>query len=799
MLAFLTVLTILSLICIFILLERTGSTVKSLTNLHHRFIALNEELAKIKQELYSSKSTTPQQTPEKPVTPIVIEEAKPEPVIIKPLTPEPIPTSILEVPKETPPTPVAPREPIVKEVNKAPRPKTFFEKNPDLEKFIGENLINKIGIAVLVIGVGFFVKFAIDQDWINEIGRVFIGILCGGILLGVAHYTRNSFRAFSSVLAGGGIAIFYLTIAIAFHEYKLFSQTIAFVIMVVITLFAVLLSIIYDKKELAVLAIIGGFTSPFLVSTGSGNYQVLFTYILILNIGMIVLSYFKRWSIINILCFAFTALLFGGWLFKAFSYTEEAKPIYGAMLFATIFYVVFFLMNILNNLRETKKFVAIELTLLIANTFLYYSAGMFILKYIQDGLYQGLFTALVAVFNFIFAFVLFKSKKADATLVYLLIGLVLTFVTLSAPIQLKGNYITLFWSAEAVLLLWLSQKSGIKLMQLGSIVITFLMLISLVMDWNNVYMYNDQKLNVIFNKGFLTGLVAIVSLLGTILLLKKEEEKLYFNIPKNIYSNALTIALLIVGYIVGLLEVNYQTMRFTVPDQGITWDIPAIYTGCYNFAFVLIVLSIIRFRKLQSLENLAIGLGIIASLSYVLYYSGIVSSLRDNWLVWAKYLAPHYWFHYVISALLLFILANVQHFFNKNYSKTSKPYTYFLWFSSFIIVFLASSELENAVLTFGYTEGKDLYLLKELNTKVGLPILWGICSLTFMVVGMKKKIKMLRIISLTLFGIALVKMFVFDIQEMSEGGKIAAFISLGVLLLIVSFLYQKLKKIVTEE
>ena len=87
----------------------------------------------------------------------------------------------------------------------------FKDRNPDLEKFVGENLIPKIGIAILVIGIGFFVKYAIDQNWINETARAGIGILAGAILLGVAHKMRSNFKAFSSILVAGAISTFYFT------------------------------------------------------------------------------------------------------------------------------------------------------------------------------------------------------------------------------------------------------------------------------------------------------------------------------------------------------------------------------------------------------------------------------------------------------------------------------------------------------------------------------------------------------------------------------------------------------------
>ena len=67
------------------------------------------------------------------------------------------------------------------------------------------------------------------------------------------------------------------------------------------------------------------------------------------------------------------------------------------------------------------------------------------------------------------------------------------------------------------------------------------------------------------------------------------------------------------------------------------------------------------------------------------------------------------------------------------------------------------------------------------------------------VIGLKNKNKTLRVIGLSLFSLIVLKLFLFDVWGMSEGGKILAFVLLGILLLVVSFMYQKLKKMVSDE
>src|SRR6202000_2555813 len=109
--------------------------------------------------------------------------------------------------------------------------------------------------------------------------------------------------------------------------------------------------------------------------------------------------------------------------------------------------------------------------------------------YIHLVQYRGLFSAGMAVLNLAASYILLKNKKVDTNILYLLIGITTTFISLTTPIQLHGNNITLFWASEAVLLYWLYQKSGIALMKLTSLVLLVAMIISLGMDLYQIYYY----------------------------------------------------------------------------------------------------------------------------------------------------------------------------------------------------------------------------------------------------------------------------------------------------------------------
>jgi uncharacterized membrane protein len=776
-----------------------------------QFRDLTKKIDLVNRQLEDLRATARKEISPAPVAAPVPEKPKPE--IVQPLPPRPAevippvvhPQNVVReaapVPKPAPvvsapaipaATPVRPVQP---QPQRKPEPKvakpTFFEKNPDLEKFIGENLINKIGIGILVLGIGFFVKYAISQNWINEIGRTAIGVLCGAILIGLAHKLRKTFTAFSSVLVGGGLAVLYFTIAIAFHQYHIFNQTAAFAIMVVITAFSVVLAVSYDRKELAVLAIIGGFASPFMLNTGEGNYISLFIYITILNLGMLTLSYFKKWNILTVISYVFTILLFGGWLSQV-AWTKT-PPYTGALVFGTIFYLIFFCMNILNNVKEKRSFNALEILMLLSNTILYYSAGMFILGHLYSGELKGAFTVFMAVFHFGFCFVLFKNKKIDKNLVYLLIGLVLTFVSLAGPVQLQGNQITLFWSAETVLLLWLAQMSGIQLLKQSALLVLVLMLVSLAMDWEQLYFHKQASFAILLNRAFVTGIVAVAALIGSILLLKKEKEvDLLPGFPVKNVGLFLRVVLIFVLYITLLFELRYQLYHHMV-----YYGTREIVSGCYNYAFLLALNLYVRRKQLPYISGAVFCVSIAALFFYPLFYHGLIVNSRNVYLTTGQVSDLAFGFHYVIVALALFLafvtVKNSRAFREPDLDRI------LLWFLSIVVIFAASSELDHLITVANYGPELGISEIIKQNHKIGFPILWAICSFMLMLLGMRFKRRDLRIVSLTLFLVIIVKLFVFDIRGISEGGKIAAFIFLGVILLIVSFLYQKLKKLVLED
>ncbi|HEX8577846.1 MAG TPA: DUF2339 domain-containing protein [Flavobacterium sp.] len=694
----------------------------------------------------------------------------------------------------------------------------FKEQNPDLEKFIGENLISKIGVLILVLGISYFVRYAINKDWINEPARVGIGILCGALIMVFAHKLRKDYAAFSSVLVGGAITVFYFTIGIAFHEYHLFNQVIAFAIMVVITCFSALISISYNRKELAVLSLIGGFAVPFMVSTGNGNYVVLFTYILILNAGILVLAYHKKWNIINILSYLFTVILYAGWLLK--DYYNVPPHYLGALLFGFAFYFTFIVMNVIHNIRNKGAFSVTQLSILSSNTFLFYGAGMFILQRYHPEL-KGLFTTSLGLLNFVYASILYKKFSLDKTGLYLLIGLTLTFVTLAVPIQFEGNHITLFWAAEAFILMWLAQKSKVTIYRFGAVIIHALLLVSLMLDWSKYY-EADDIMDIIINPAFMTSLFVIASLCASHYLLKKEtgtSTMFSFTFDPQAYRKYMACLAIAILYFSGIIETGYQANNH-VYGAGSGSAFPILYHLLFCAVFIYFL-----FKNNNSFySRLASVITIGNTILFAFWFINFAFYEHHGYMATGMYQRIAFYLHYFSLAAIIYPIYLMYkenrkaHFFNI----LQKPF--FIWAAAFFAIYIASTELmlhglvlSNVPVTAADVKAfkmLNVYSLEEIKSKIakenidlvrnqiirtGFPVLWGTLAFLFLIIGIKIQNRLLRIVALSLLGITIIKLFFYDIRNVSETGKIIAFILLGVLVLVISFVYQKIKVLVVDD
>lgn len=742
--------------------------------------------------------------PETKTIPPIVEPAKQEPVVTDQILPK-TPSIEQKVPEtvEAPahkfvpssqrvpqtPTPVAPVPPVVPaakvQTPPPPKPPKTRDSKSEFERFIGENILNKIGIAILVIGIAFFIKFSIDRGILGPIGRVLVGILSGGIMLGTAHFLRKNYKAFSSVLLGGGMATLYFTTFASFQFYDLITQPMAFAILIFLTIATVVFSIAYNRQEIAMVALVGGFAAPLLVSTGDGNFKVLFSYLAILNAGMLILSTLRKWRVVNVTSFFLTALFFGSWQFYNVAFNAETNSGW-ALFFGTLFFVEFFAMNVVYQARTKESFDFLAYMLLIANSGLYFASGITALNFIQGGDFQGLFTALLGAFHLGAIFLLKNLFKADNRLIVMLIGMVITFITLAIPIQLEGNYITMFWAAEAVALFWVSRKAKVEMMFIASLVVSVLAVIGLIWDWQIFYTprydydlgYILDDRNPFFNKAFLTSFFvsaafAVIHLLDHFSAGSETKNKwvgqifLYLSIPVLYFSFFLEFI-----YLGGHTLKNYL--------------LEPVFAAAFTGVFIAGLLAFAKFKGEKVLGMIAMGAGGLLVLVTPLFVQPAIRPLI--YLVSETSQTSYFGMHWVLYASLTLMVVTSLWYVARTSGISSGFGQVFTWLFTAAITLVLSMELGNILVGMGMEH--------SFTQKAALSILWGGIGFLLIYQGLRHKLIQFRLAALALFGLTLAKLFVLDVWTISQVGRIAAFISLGLVLLVISFLYNRLRNII---
>jgi uncharacterized membrane protein len=212
---------------------------------------------------------------------------------------------------------VAAREkPVAQElIQPAVEPGQIPTETSTLESQVGLTIVNRIGAITLVLGVAFFFKWAVDNNWIGPLGRVALGLIAGFVTLLLGEFIwRKSQQVFAQGITAGGIAILFLAIYAAFDFYHLLPQMLAFLMMAAATVLAAALALRYGSFAIAALGWAAGYATPLLLSSGEDHPWFLFSYLLLLNVAATELAARHKWRGLEIVSFVATAFIYGGWL-----------------------------------------------------------------------------------------------------------------------------------------------------------------------------------------------------------------------------------------------------------------------------------------------------------------------------------------------------------------------------------------------------------------------------------------------------------------------------------------------------
>ncbi|WP_223558777.1 DUF2339 domain-containing protein [Chryseobacterium lathyri] len=632
-------------------------------------------------------------------------------------------------------------------------------------EFLKQNILTIIGIFTLVLGIGYFVKYAIDKNWIGETARAGIGLTVGAGIMLAGHFLRKNYAVFASIITGGGIAVLYFTTTIAFREYHLFTQNTAFFITTIVTIISIALAYYYKSEVLIIFAMLGGFSAPLMISTGQSNYLFLFTYLTLLNIGMLTTAFLKNWKSVGWTSYIFTCVYLFFWTVK--------HPELLSIVFYIINYIIFYIFALQDHIKkdilspwDTLMLVLINFSSIIGLIYIFHT-----LSYEPVIIFPLLFAGVNAVL------LLREYGKKSFDFSYsIFAALTISLITIAVAIQFRSHLITSVWAVETTLLLYIWKKSSHNIFKTCFYVLFPLVIIAQIMTWSEYL--NKDNMAVVFNPVFLTSLVTITTTIVNLFLLKKinesQKQKDHF------FENVFAVVSYSVIYIALLLEISYHISDMPWPAVV---SIGLIFSIYYIFALMIL-------RKKLGIESI-IQTGLIYLLFILIVLnasfaaSAVVTAVLQKKLTFGFYMI--HLLHWVPFAYILLGAASSAGFY-----KTKLSY----WIVSATLVIAVSCGFYHTYILSSVNDISLVYKTKEHFNILYLPIIWTVLASIFIYISLKKDIPEYSRIGFVLIGIMVLKLYSYDVWQMDNISRITAFILLGIILLLSSFTFQRLKNII---
>ena len=445
--------------------------------------------------------------------------------------------------------------------------------------FTSGNTIVRVGIIVLFFGVAFLLKYVSEHTQLPVELR-YIAAACGGLALLVFGWRlRNKNFGYSLTLQGGGIGILYLTVFAALRISHILSPTATFALLVIIVVLASIISVLQNAPALAIISILGGFFAPIIASTGTGDFVYLFSYYLILNIGIAIIAWFKSWRTLNLIGFAFTFVIGLIWGLKYYQpeYYDSIQP------FLIAYFLLYSFISIAFTIKQTDVGIKyIDSTLIFGTPIAAFGLQAAIVKNISMG--AGISAAVIGAYYIVITYLLLKLYGSRAKLLlesFLAFGV--GFLTLAIPLASSDGRITsASWAVEGVALLWIGLKQGRTLARIAGSSLILLGSAAFAIGLKFDPMPYTAEIIPFLNSDFIgVALITLSSFAGGLMLIKNGANIFKFE------QQILCVFLIIYGYawwiFGGAMQLRYFAAANQILAVGAFISFTALATSFYGY------------------------------------------------------------------------------------------------------------------------------------------------------------------------------------------------------------------------
>jgi len=678
--------------------------------------------------------------------------------------PEPIPQPAPPAPEPIRPPPAVPPEPAIS----AAAEKEWLAR---VEETVGKRWMTWLGGLALFLSAAFFVKYAVDNQWLGPTTRVALGIVFGIALLVLGdRCIRRKMRPLGQGLMGAGLAVLYVSLFAAFAWFDLIGQPTAFAAMVIVTVAGMALAVLHDALSTAFIAVLGGLITPLLLRTGEDPRDVLFAYIVVLDLGVLGVAFFKRWRALDTLAFVGSAALYVGW-FEEF---YEVRAMVPALIWLSALYVIFLILPVAWHLRRRRPVSLERFIMGLLNAGWAFTCAWWILR--EDPGKKPLlgFAALgMAACYVVLGSQMRRRIESDARSLFGFAAMAMTFLTIAAPLHLGLNGITLVWAAEIPAFIYLGYRFRYRPVRIGGFVMFLVVLVRL---FARHFPLHEVQFTLLWNRSFATALwVPLAGAAGSVVHRWRRAEA-------DATDRALRIATAIIaGFAVMILSHAEFAGWFAMREMSYAALCIAVLPWTLGAAIFLAAGLRGRCLAARTAGVAALAVGIVMAARTFGW------DMTDRYIIFlnGRFLAA------LAPVLVILVYGWALRRFHEVTLDGERGLAVVLYGAgAFLLLVLTSIEayLYAGVLVEDYSRAKWA-------GQMAVSVVWAITAMIWLMIGFRRRVRPLRLVALALFGCAALKAVFVDLAAIKQLYRIISFFALGVLMVAAAWAYHRAERI----